>query len=597
MTTLEELGLLKFDFLGLRNLTVIRGTENMLNADKQKSECFHIAGVTLDDKAVYDMLSKGHTNGVFQFESGGVRNVLMQMRPERMEDLMAITSFYRPGPMDSIPRAIQGRHNPETIKYKHPLLKNALEDTYGCMVYQEQVMQICREMAGYSYGRADIVRRAMSKKKHDVMIKEREGFVDGCVANGIDAGIANELFNEMVTFASYAFPKAHAAAYAHIAYYTTYLKFYHTKEYMAALLTSVLGWGDKVAEYIAECKRLGITVLPPDINESGLGFTVVGNKILFGLLAIKNLGRGLIVNLLDQRKEKPFNGLYDFLDRMHGKDLNRRAVECLIKCGAFDSFGHNRKQMSECYERLFESIESSHRNNLAGQVSLFSSKGSIGEDYALPDMDEYPLLTRLAWEKETIGIYLSGHPLTQYEDLQNAVKTIPLGTLCDEDNVDGRVVHVIGIVIGIKTKTTRSGDMMAFVTIEDKTASIEIIVFPKSYVQFSSLLTIGNILVIKGRAKGDKEEGIQITCDSILTPEQAYESLHDGLFSQKTDCEIQNKNCALPTVKKKEKRVGLYLKFFQQQSMLVERVSNVLFVFEGDLPVYFFYVDKNNIHI
>ncbi|MDL2232742.1 DNA polymerase III subunit alpha [Ruminococcaceae bacterium OttesenSCG-928-L11] len=629
MTTLEELGLLKMDFLGLRNLTVISDVEKMV---REYEPDFSIENIPLDDKGVFEMFGKGQTNGVFQFESGGMKNVLVQLGPEHMEDLIAVISLYRPGPMDSIPTYIRNRHNPSLVTYKHPLLEPILKVTYGCIVYQEQVMEICRKLAGFSYGHADIVRKAMSKKKHDVMQRERKNFIYGAkkedgsvecvgaIANGVSEAIANEIFDEMDSFASYAFNKAHAAAYALVAYQTAYLKLYYTKEYMAALLTSILDSSTKVSEYIGECKKLGIDVLPPDVNESGLGFTVVGDKIRFGLLAVKNLGRGLIKALIEERSEKKFTSLYDFLDRMHGRELNRRAVESLIKCGALDSFGYNRRQMAEGLEQIMDNIEATHRNNISGQINLFGAVDvDPGAEYVLPFLEEYSPLEKLALEKEITGLYLSGHPLAEYESVIDAVKATEIGKILRSPNIDGRLVMLVGILTSRKTKTTKSGGMMAFADLEDKTAQIELIVFPKVYEQYSSVLVAGNVVVVKGRAKGDREEGVQIVCDMILGPKQAmayaetgelfaggsrYENNRGALprdvsrqapppASPQRDYAPANRQPADPVpAKAPSKRQGLYLKFPSEDSPLIKRASNVLFVFAGKLPVYFYYVDK-----
>jgi DNA polymerase-3 subunit alpha len=422
MGTLEELGLLKMDFLGLRTLTVISDAEKAI---RLREPDFSIENVPLNDPGVFDMLSRGHTEGVFQFESSGMKNVLTQLKPDHFEDLIAVISLYRPGPMESIPTYIKCRHNPAAVTYKTPLLIPILKVTYGCIVYQEQVMQIFRELAGYSYGRADLVRRAMSKKKHDVMQRERVDFVKGCVANGVPERIADEIFDEMGSFASYAFNKSHAAAYALVAYQTAYLKAHYRREYMAALLTSVLDFTEKVIEYIAEARKLGIEVLPPDVNESGSGFTVVGGSIRFGLLAVKNLGRGFIAGLLQEREKGPFEGLLDFLERMAGKELNRRVIENLIKCGALDCFGHRRSQMVMGYEKLLEDVEARKAANLSGQLDFFGGFGgvpAIKSGYALPDIEEYPLMKRLADEKETTGLYISGHPAAAFDTLAKRLK-------------------------------------------------------------------------------------------------------------------------------------------------------------------------------
>ena len=628
MTTLEELGLLKMDFLGLRNLTVISDVEKMVH---QYDPDFHIESIPMDDPMVFDVMGKGQTNGVFQFESGGMKNVLTQLKPEHMEDLIAVISLYRPGPMDSIPTYIRNRHNPALVTYKHPLLEPILKVTYGCIVYQEQVMEICRELAGYSYGQADLVRRAMSKKKHEVMRLEREKFIhgsrredgslesEGAIARGVPEAIANEIFDEMESFASYAFNKSHAAAYALVSYQTAYLKCHYPKEYMAALLTSILDWSEKVSDYIAEAKRMGIEVSPPDMNESGLGFTVAGDKIRFGLLAVKNLGRNVINAMLAERQKRPFAGLYDLIDRMHGKDLNRRALESLIKCGALDSFGHNRRQMIIGFDRIWEDVETTHRNNISGQVSLFGTPEdqTAGGDYILPDIEDFPPMEKLSLEKEITGLYLSGHPLAEYDGLATQLKAMEVSRILNSDRMDGRSVVVVGIIMAKKSKTTKNGDLMAFLTVEDKTAGIEVIVFPRVFEQYQTTLNVGNIVVVRGKAKGSDDESTQIVCDAVFTTQQAQQQLANGenpgqaprrqgyqnvreapperdvppvqhvpMERDETPAQSANSN------NNGGGRQGLYLKFSTEQSPLVEKAANVLFVFEGAVPVYFYYADQ-----
>ncbi|MEE0872143.1 MAG: DNA polymerase III subunit alpha, partial [Ruminococcus sp.] len=424
MTTLEELGLLKMDFLGLRNLTVIADAERLISYAHPD---YDPSAMRDDDPKVYRMISSGHTEGVFQFESQGMKNVLTQLRPEYMEDLIAVLSLYRPGPMDSIPTYIDCRHNPSHIRYRHPRLKEILNVTYGCIVYQEQVMQIFRELAGYSLGRADIVRRAMSKKKKDVMEREREIFihgltdenggviVEGCVRRGIGEAVAREIFAEMESFASYAFNKSHAAAYAAVSYKTAWLKCYYPKEYMAALLSSVLDNQNKLAEYIGECRRLGIEVLPPNVNESGQGFTVSGRNIRYGLLAVKNLGRQFISEIIRERRLKPYSSLYDFCRRLYGKNMNSRAIESLIKCGAFDGMGANRRQLLTISKTVLDDAEYEARHRLNGQISIFDlaenkSESRVGEP-ELPPLEEFSRADLLQMENEIAGMYLSGHPM------------------------------------------------------------------------------------------------------------------------------------------------------------------------------------------
>ncbi len=532
MNILEELGLLKMDFLGLRNLTVISDCEKEI---RRTDPAFSANDIPIDDPAVYKMLSQGQTSGVFQLESTGMRQTLIQLRPENIEDIIAVTSLYRPGPAKSIPQYIANRHDPSRVRYKHPLLEPILKVTYGCIVYQEQVMQICRQLAGYSYGQADLVRRAMAKKKHDVMEKEREYFLygkknsdgtmecTGAVANGVDEKIAISIFDEMSSFASYAFNKSHAAAYAFVAYQTAYLKCHYPREYLAALLTSVLSDSGKILEYFEECSRLGISLLPPDINESYLRFTVKGDAIRFGLLAIKNIGRGLIQGIIREREEKgPFRSLYDFCERMQGKDLNKRALESLIKCGAFDHMGSSRRAMLTCYEKLVDFVENNKRNNLEGQFNLFGQQEQAADVFEIPPMEEYPLPQLLAMEKEMSGIYLSSHPLLEFNDFADKQGCVSVRDLIEgTEQVPPRYpdksrVKVLGLVQNVKTIRTKSSNQtMAFISFEGTNGTVEVIAFPKIYDQFAPLLTAGRILLIEGEVSVKEEEGCKILCSSV----------------------------------------------------------------------------------
>lgn len=532
MTTLEELGLLKMDFLGLRNLTVIDHCEKQI---QKSNPNFSMDKIPLDDKAVFEMLSEGNTQGVFQFESAGMRRVLTQLKPESIEDLIAVISLYRPGPMDSIPKYIRNRHNPKLITYKHPLLKPILEVTYGCIVYQEQVMQICRQLAGYSYGRADLVRRAMAKKKADIMEKERHNFIYGktnddgtiecvgCIANGVDEKTANSIFDEMSSFAAYAFNKSHAAAYAFVSYQTAYLKCHYKKEYMAALLTSVLGNTDKVIEYIVECNAQGIKVLPPNINTSELGFTVNDNSLNFGLLAIKNLGKGVIERIVQERqKNGKFTSLYDFIERLYGKDLNKRAIESLIKSGAFDCFEHNRKEMMCSYEKIIDTIDADIKRNISGQMDLFNMGAVTKPQYIMPKMEEYPHHELLAMEKEVTGLYVTGHPLDAYSSVAKHFQTTSILEIINDSNEevhsykDGDFVKILCIIQSKKTQLTRNKAIMAFINAEDQTGSIEVVVFPNIYERFSSLLVPNKIVLISGKITMREDEPAKIICDSIV---------------------------------------------------------------------------------
>ena len=492
MTTIEELGLLKMDFLGLRTLTVIDDAEKMI---RKREPGFSMDAVPYDDQRVYAMLNAGETEGVFQMESGGMTQAVMGLQSKSLEDIIAIISLYRPGPMESIPTYIANRHNPGNVKYKTPQLEHILDVTNGCIVYQEQVMQICRELAGFSYGQADLVRRAMSKKKHDVMEKERQHFVHGntepghecagCVANGISEAVANAIFDDMSSFASYAFNKAHAAAYAVVAYQTAYLKRHYPREFMAALLTSVLDNTGKVIEYTAECQRMGIRVLPPDINASDAGFTVEGKDIRFGLLALKNVGRNLIATVVRERSGTPYRSLYDFCKRLHGTEINRRAVESMIKSGAFDNLEAKRRSMMDGVEGILKSVESEARRNLDGQIDLFGALDGEQESgrnvYKLPDSgEEYPYDILLQMEKEVSGLYLSGHPLDHYRPVIEKVSTCRISELVGENAhaYDEQNVTLVCTVVRTKTINTKAGGMMAFITVEDLSGSMEVLACP-----------------------------------------------------------------------------------------------------------------------
>lgn len=527
MTTLEELGLLKMDFLGLRNLTIIDQCEKEVRADKPD---FRISKIPLDDRSVYAMFSRGDTEGVFQFESPGMKRVLTQLCPENIEDLIAVISLFRPGPMESIPKYIRNRHHPGQITYRHPLLEPILKVTYGCIVYQEQVMQICRQLAGYSYGRADLVRRAMAKKKSDVMSQERQYFIHGkqnedgswecvgAVANGVDEATANAIFDEMASFASYAFNKSHAAAYAYISYQTAYLKQHYPKEYMAALLTNVMGATGKTIEYINTCTSMQIQVFPPNINKSRLGFTVNGGHLNFGLLAIKNLGRVVIEKTIEEREKNGiFTSLPDFLKRMHGKDLNKRAVESLILCGALDDFPHNRKEMMSAYEAIMDTVDRSARQNVEGQLGFFSSFSQHSEEVRLPKMEEYPIKQKLAMEKEIMGLYLSGHPLDGLAPPPNCVAILEiLQNVQEADGLkEGDSVTVLAVLQGKKILSTKSKAPMAFLTIEDRSGSMEAILFPNCYEYFAQFLTPDNALLIRGKLSLKEDEKPKIICDFI----------------------------------------------------------------------------------
>lgn len=607
MTTLEELGLLKMDFLGLRNLTVIHDAQEMIR--KHDPE-FDIEKISTEDPSVYEMLSTGQSNGVFQFESGGMKQVLIGLRPENLEDLIAIISLYRPGPMDSIPKYIQNRHHPELIAYKHPMLKEILEVTYGCIIYQEQVMQICQKLAGFSLGRADLIRRAMAKKKHDVMEKERHNFIygiveqdgtivcPGAVRNGVSETIANEIFEEMSGFASYAFNKPHAAAYAYLAYQTAYLKCHYPKEYMAALMSSVLDNTSKIIEYINECHRLSIKVLPPDVNESEERFAVCQEGIRFGLLAIKNLGKAVVQNILRIRKEEKFTSFYDFCERMYGEDINKRAVESLISSGALDSFPSNRRQMLQSVDMVIGSIEEEHRKNVEGQLNLFESPEiQQPQEQKLPYVEEFSLKERLMMEKDTIGIYLSGHPVESYKRLIEQKQTDLISDILAQDlgtpYGDKTMVGVVCTIESRRTKNTKTGSRMAFLTIEDMTASMSVLVFPKVFQEYGNLLTEGSIVYLTGKLSVSEEEAPTILCESVYTPAELQ-----GMESIKSQ---RNRNSGVQPVNSSQlsvsqpnttKRYGLYIKVSNQEDPLLQKSLNLISIFEGQTPVYVYFEDN-----
>lgn len=598
MTTLEELGLLKMDFLGLRNLTVIGDAEKMI---QRHDPNFSMKNMPLDDPKVYELFSSGQTNGVFQLESAGMKQVLVQLKPESLEDIIAVISLYRPGPMESIPKYIKNRHNPQLVTYSTPLLKPILDVTYGCIVYQEQVMQICRQLAGYSYGRADLVRRAMSKKKKDIMAQERNNFIYGakkedgsvecvgCIANGVPEDVAKEIFDEMSSFASYAFNKSHAAAYAYVAYETAYLKAHYPKEYMAALLTSVLDNTDKVAEYIDECEHLGIQVLPPHVNESQAGFTVSGDAIRFGLLAVKGVGKQLISLLVQTREQDgPFTSFGDFCERLYGRELNKRTMESFIKCGALDHLGYNRREMLQGFEAVMEDIDDQRKNNIEGQINLFDT-ASEGKKptYHLPQQEEFPYDQLLNMEKETTGLFLSGHPLQKYRDLEKRLKVQHMGEIVNEDSQeqarwDGRQVRFLSIVGHKRLLTTKKDETMAFVHVEDRTGSMEMVVFPKVLVRNNALLQENSIVVLEGRISVREEEAPKLLCDRVLTPQQA-ERPAPGSGEHTVPAQKEQRRSKAPA--------GLYLKVSSKESEQFQRVSNLLQIFDGLIPVYIRFAD------
>ncbi len=529
MTTLEELGLLKMDFLGLRNLTIIDDALRIL-----EGEGIHIDWQRLDynDRAVFDMLGRGQTSGVFQMESSGMTDVAVRLKPQSVEDITAIVALFRPGPMQYIDTYIRARHDPASVEYEHPLLEQVLSVTYGCIVYQEQVMEIFRLLGGYSLGKADMVRRAMSKKKFDVLEAERQNFIfgnekegiRGCRQNGVPEAVANHVFEEMLEFANYAFNKAHAVCYAVVAYQTAWLKYHYPKEYMAALLTSVLGQNSKVAEYIEQARELGVTVLPPDINESMTDFAVVGDNIRFGLASVKNVGVGLIEKLVQERRENgPFRDFHDFCTRMSGYDLNKRVLENLIRCGAFDSMGACRSQLLAVYESVLDAESSAQKRNLEGQIDLFADFAQEQPPVAsLPNIKEFSRRELLNMERETCGLYLSGHPMEELKPLALRAHAVPIGRLiqCVEDGSDdmlrdGEYVTLAGMVMTLKIKLTKKQTQMAYVTLEDTTGSLELMVFEKALVSGGPFLQPDQAVLVRGRISAREEEAPKLMVDEV----------------------------------------------------------------------------------
>ena len=578
MTAIEELGLLKMDFLGLRNLSVIDHAEKLV---RRREAGFSIEAAPEDDGAVFRMLSEGHSEGVFQLESPGMKRLLVQAQPACVEDLIAIISLYRPGPMQFIPQYLESRKNPESVHYRHPLLRPILEPTGGCIIYQEQVMQIFRDLAGYSLGRADIVRRAMAKKKHDVLEREREVFlhgqqredgtweVDGCLRRGVDQQTALELFKEIESFASYAFNKPHAAGYAVVAYQTAYLKCHYPCEYMAALLSSVLGQTGKVAEYIEECGRLGISVLPPHVNYSDTGFTVVGKSIRFGLLAVKNLGRNVIARMVEERRGGgEFTSFYNFCKRMAGRDLNRRAIESLVKCGALDGLGNNRREMLLAVERVLDSLEADKRRNVEGQMGFFDAPGSAqGGEPPLEKTEDFSAADKLNMEKEVTGMYLSGHPMAAYAGLYQEGGYARMDEILQSAGEretgryqDGQWVTLLGMVVGVRKKATKNNAQMAFVSLEDMYGAITALVFPKVLEQYGSLLYEGAVVEVQGKLSFTEDKAPELVCQSLGKPADPV---------------------SVKAPAGKPVRPGLYLRLSSQRDPRYDKAMRYIAVFDG----------------
>ena len=543
MTTLEELGLLKMDFLGLRTLTVIQNSLKLIEGGQKGtvSEAGAPRGIKLNldtidynDKKVLDSLGTGKTEGVFQLESAGMRNFMKELKPESLEDIIAGIALYRPGPMDFIPKYLHGKNSSDAIEYDCPQLEPILKPTHGCIVYQEQVMQIVRDLAGYTLGRSDLVRRAMSKKKTSVMEKERQNFVygnpeenvKGCINNGISEEKANKIYDEMIDFAKYAFNKSHAAAYAVVSYQTAYLKYYYPVEFMAALMTSVIDNSSKVAEYIMICRSMGIEILPPDINQGESFFSVRGNSIVFALNALKSVGRPVIKTIVDERRARgPFTTIKDFIERTNGTEVNKRTIENFIKAGAFDCFGANRRQLMMVYTSIVDNINQNKKNSMAGQMSLFDiADDEAKEDFEikLPNVGEYKKSELLAFEKEVIGVYVSGHPLEEFlTKWKKHTTNISTDFMEDDDSEkelkvhDGDRVCVGGMINSISIKSTKTNKMMAFFTVEDMYGSVEVIVFPKDYEKYRTAIVQDEKVFVRGRVNVTENEGGKVICESI----------------------------------------------------------------------------------
>ena len=582
--TVENLGLLKMDFLGLRNLTVIENAVKIIK--RTRGIDLNMDEIDYDCKEVYELISSGNTDGVFQLESAGMQSFMQELKPDTLEDVIAGIALYRPGPMEQIPRYIKSKKNPKTIKYKHPLLKNILDVTYGCMVYQEQVLEIVRTLAGYSLGKADSMRRVISKKKADQMVIERKNFIygsddgdiPGCIKNGIDEQTAISIFDEINDFANYAFNKSHAAAYAFVTYQTAYLKTFYPVEYMASLISSIDDL-DKINHYIANCKEMGIDRLPPDVNKSEDTFTVENNSIRFGLSAVKNVGRAMILNLVNERKNNgEFKTFSDFIDRMAGRDMNKRALEGLISCGAFDSMGVKRSQLLAVYEKALDGTAKAARDNVAGQMSLFDTIEEQSE-MQFPNIDELDKKTMLKMEKQSTGLYFSGHPMEEYTDKIKKLTKYNISDVLtsvhkDEDGnyhavegglQDGDMMIICAAIASRKNKTTRSNAQMAFLNVEDVYGSVECIVFPKVLNEFSPLLQEDNLVAIACRLSIREDEAPKILMQSVQLLDEAL------------------------MAKKEPKR--LYIQLETRNDENLKNVEKYLSPYQGDMEVRLFFKD------
>ena len=533
MTTLEELGLLKMDFLGLRTLTVIQNAVRLVNKKLSEDKQLDIDHIDYADKGVFELIGSGKTDGIFQLESAGMKNFMKELKPQSLEDIIAGISLYRPGPMDFIPKYIRGKNEQNSIVYECPQLEPILAPTYGCIVYQEQVMQIVRDLAGYSYGRSDLVRRAMSKKKASVMEKERQNFVygneeegvKGCVNNGIPEAVANHIYDEMTDFAKYAFNKSHAAAYAVVSYQTAYLKHYYPVEFMAALMTSVMDNPSKVSEYIYSCRQMGIQILPPDINEGEGSFSVSGSDIRYGLSAIKGLGRPVIDAIVTERDENgKFLNLKDFAKRLTGKEINKRTIESFIKSGAVDSLPGTRRQKMMVYVKVLEDVNREKKDSITGQFSLFDFMGEEEkvEEIQMPDVGEFTMDMLLGFEKEVLGIYVSGHPLQEFESLwKKNITAYSTDFVLDEETncvkvEDGETAIIGGMITAKTVKATRNNSMMAFITLEDLFGNVEVIIFPRDYERYKEHLLEDNKVFIKGKITVEEDKPAKMICGEII---------------------------------------------------------------------------------
>lgn len=607
MDTIASLGLLKFDFLALRYLTIIKDTCNQI---RENDPSFDIEQLALDDKKTYELISSGNTLGVFQLESSGMRQMLTNLRPENIDDILAAIALYRPGPMDSIPKYIECRHDPERISYDLPELEPILRSTYGCVVYQEQVMQIFRDIAGYTYGHADIVRRAMSKKKASVLFAERTAFIEGASKNGIPSEKAEKLFDDMSSFANYAFNKSHAAAYAVLSYRTAYLKAHYPREYYAALLTSVLDNVTKLAEYINECSKLSIKVLPPDINKSHMYFHVSGNDIMYGLLAIKNVGRNFINDVIAERKTSPFSSFEDFVRRMRSKDLNKRQIESLIKAGVFDGLGAYRSQLLASYEKILDLEADKNRSNIEGQIDMFSLAFSVdtddepGEDtgFKYPDIPELTLREKLMHEKDATGMYLSGHMLDNYSEDIASFDVMPVSRILalNDDKDDGerdieskQKVSVAGMISSVSLKTTKKDEKMAFFKLEDRTGQIECISFANKYEQYSSMIHIDSPVFLEGTLsqRDDEDPKILVNFMMPLTENKDFKERKKAT-SDKPYAEPASENRSAG--QEKHKPSVLYLRVPSVQSEEFKKAENLACIFDGRFPVCYYDTEKRS---